>query len=49
MLDPSIFFWIAASVADTAAAYPNGIKKLLADDVSTLFINGKPTFINGPR
>ena len=31
---PKIFFWVAASVADTAAVNPNGIKKLLANVLS---------------
>ena len=49
MLDPNIFFWIAASVANAVVANPNGNKILLIRCVSTLFINGKPAFINGLR
>ena len=45
--DQKIFYWIAASVADTAAVNPNGAKTLLANGISTLFINGKPAVING--
>ena len=40
------FFWIAASVADTAVVNPNGIK---TNGVSTFFIKGKPVKINGLR
>ena len=29
--DPNIFLWVAASVADTAAVNPNGIKMLFAN------------------
>ena len=46
--DPKIFFWIAESVA-AAAVNPNGIKTLLANDLSTFFIKGKPVFGNGHR
>ena len=49
MPDPNIFFWIAATVADAAIVHPNGIRTLLANGVSLFFINGKSTFINGPR
>ena len=35
--------------AEAVAVNPNGIKTNLANDVSTFFINGKPTFINGPK
>ena len=44
-----IFFWIAASVTDAAAVNPNGTKQILANGVSTFFINGKPTFLNEAR
>ena len=43
--DPKVFSWIAASVADAAAVNPNGNKTLLANGVSTSFINGKPAVI----
>ena len=43
------FFWIAAFVANIAVDKPNGIKTLLANGVSTFFINGKPTVINGRK
>ena len=49
MPDPKIFFWIAASVTDTAAFNPNGTKMLLADGLSAFFIQGKPVFSNGTR
>ena len=35
--DPNIFLWIAASVADTAAVNPNGIKTLLANGLKYNF------------
>ena len=47
--DPRIFFLTAASVADAAAVNLNGTKTLLANGVSTFFINGKPAVINGLR
>ena len=37
VLDPYFFFWIAASVADTAAVIPNGTKILLANGASAIF------------
>ena len=46
--DPYIFFWIAASAADIPAGNSNGIKTLLANEVSALFI-GKPAVIKGLR
>ena len=46
--DPNIFLWIAASVADTAAINPNGIKTLLANGVSIYLIKGKSVFSNSP-
>ena len=49
MLHPTSFFWIAASVADRAVVSPNGIKRLLANALSTFFINGKSVFSNGSR
>ena len=45
-VDPWIYS-IAASSTDIHADNPNGIKTLLAIGVSTFFINGKPTLING--
>ena len=47
--DPNIFWWIAASVADAIAVYPNGIKTLLANGLSTFPIKGNPVFSNGPK
>ena len=44
-----MFFWIAASAADIPAGNPNGHKTLLANGVSTFFINGKTAVINGLR
>ena len=35
VLDPNIFLWIAASVADPASVNPNGIKTLLANGLSS--------------
>ena len=49
MSDPKSLFCINTSVADTAAVNPNGTKTLLANSVSTFFINGQVTFLNGPR
>ena len=47
--DPKIFLCIPASAADAAAVNPNGIKTLLANGLTTFFINGNPVFSNGPR
>ena len=47
--DPSIFFWIAASIADAVAANPNGIKRRLGNGLSTFFIKSKTAFSNGPK
>ena len=47
--EPWIFFLIAASVADVAAVYLNGIKTLLANYLNTFFINGNLVFSNDPR
>ena len=49
MTDPSIFFWVAAIVADDAVFNPNGIRILLGDNVSKCFINDEPTFVNAPK
>ena len=43
------FFLIAASTADIPADNPNSNKTLLANTVSTFFINGKTAVINGLR
>ena len=42
------FLCIPESAADAAAVNPNGIKTLLANEVSTFFICGNPVFSNGP-
>ena len=47
--DQKTFFWIAASVADIAADNPNSNKTVLDRHISRLFINGKPSVINGFR
>ena len=47
--DPKILFWIAASVADTDAVNPNGIKTILANGLSILLIKGEPIFSSGPK
>ena len=49
MPDPSIFLWKAASVADTAAVNPNGIKTLLANGLSIFPIKDNPDLSNGPK
>ena len=36
-------------MADVTAVNRNGSETFLDSGVNTLFINGKPTFINGPR
>ena len=46
--DPNIFLYIPASAADAAAFNPKGINTLLANGVSTFFINGNPVFNKGP-
>ena len=45
--DANIFSWIAASVADIAAANPTGIKTLLANLLCAFPIKGN--FINGAK
>ena len=45
--DPKMVFWITAPVAEAAAVNPNGVKTLLGNSISTVFINGKPAVING--
>ena len=50
VLNPKISFSIVASVADAAAVVNlNGIKRRLANGLSTFFIKGKPVFSNGPK
>ena len=44
-----IFLSIAAFVSDAAAVNSNGIKKLLANGLSTFFIKDNPVFSNGPK
>ena len=46
--DQSIFLWIDASVVDTAIN-SNGIKRLLANVLSTFPLNDNPLFNNGPK
>ena len=43
------FLCIPASAADAAAVNTNGIKKLLANDLITFFINGDPVLNNERR
>ena len=43
---PKTSFRTYTSVADTAAVNPNSAKILLANCVSTFFINGEGTFVN---
>ena len=49
VLDPKIFYFLAASVADLAALNLNGTKTLLPNGLSTFTIKGKPDFSNGPK
>ena len=44
--DPKIFFWIAVFVADAAAVNSNGKKMILANGLSTFFINDKSAAIS---
>ena len=44
---PNCFLWMAASVAEAAAADPNAIKTVLANVSSTFFIKDKAFFSNG--
>ena len=44
-----IFFWIAVSFPDAAAVNPNGIKTILASDVSTCYIICNAVVSDGPR
>ena len=47
--DLRLFFWIAASVVYAAAVNPNDTKTFLGNGLSSFLINGKATFINGPK
>ena len=49
MAEPNIFLLIAASVPDAAAVFPNGIKPLLVNGLSTFFFKGNPVFSNGSK
>ena len=40
-----IFFWMAASLAETAAVNPKGTKTPWDNGVSTVFINGNPALM----
>ena len=42
------FLSIPASAADAAAVNPRGTKMLLASGLTTIFINDKVVFSNGP-
>ena len=42
------FLYIPAFAADAAAVHPSGIKTLSANGLTTFFINGNPSFNNGP-
>ena len=42
ILDPDIYLWIAATVADTAAVNPSSIKMLLTNGLSTFPIIDNP-------
>ena len=46
---PKTVSLVPLSAADHAVVNLNGIKTLLANYLSTFFINGKITFINGLR
>ena len=47
-LDPNMFLWIAASVADAGVVNHNGIKTL-ANGLSTFPTKGNLFFSNGPK
>ena len=47
--DSKIFLRISRSAAYAAAVNPSSINTLLANDMSSFFINGKPTLNNGAR
>ena len=46
--DPKIF-WIAPTVADTASINPNDTKTLFTNRVTTSFMDGKVTLVNGAQ
>ena len=46
--DPNIFLCILASAVAAAEVNPKGVKTLLANGLTTYFINGNPVFDNGP-
>ena len=45
--EPRIVLWIL--VFASAVVTPNGIKMVLANGLSSFFINGKPVFSDGPK
>ena len=47
--DQKTSLWIAASVTNAGAFNPNGIKTLLANGLSIIFIKDKPVFSNNPK
>ena len=49
LLDPIQFFWIAASVPDTAAVNPNGTKIVPTNGLNIFPMKGKPVFSNDQR
>ena len=49
LLDLNFYLWIAASIADSAAANPNCIKTLLSNGFITFSIKDNPVFNNGPK
>ena len=46
---PNIFLWTTASVADADVVNPNGIKRLLANGLSTFPNNGNTAFTYGSK
>ena len=48
-LNPKIFIWITASVAEATAVNPKGTKTLLAIYLSSFPIKSRPVICNGPR
>ena len=49
VLDPNIFLWITASVADAVTVNSNGVKILLDNALIILFIKDNRVFSNGPK
>ena len=45
----TFFLWISATVADANAVNHNSVNTLLANDLSTFFVKGKPVYSNGPK